>query len=303
MKMPPITLAGLFATFLFGLVVRATPIILQGPHGVKHLHPSQISSFLPFARYSAAAYCRPSKTISWDCGANCDANCDFQPVASGGDGIDTPFWYVGYASEQRTVIVAHQGFDVRPFLSEPAVSQERLDPILFPGIPPSIKVHRRMVHEQAKTAEVILSSVKTALAEFHADSVTVVGHSAGGAVALLDAVFLSAQPSVDVAINAITFGMPRVGNQAFADFVDRRIRIVRVINKEDFIPTLPSLRSGYRHSSGEIRIQESGAWVSCPGQDSTSNQCVVGGSEGDPLKANFWDHFGPYSGVEILCHQ
>lgn len=107
--------------------------------------------------------------------------------------------------------------------------------------------------------------MKTALAEFHADSVTVVGHSAGGAVALLDAVFLSAQPSVNVAINAITFGMPRVGNKAFADFVDRRISIVRVINKEDFIPTLPSLRFGYRHSSGEIRIQESGAWVSCPG--------------------------------------
>lgn len=107
--------------------------------------------------------------------------------------------------------------------------------------------------------------MKTALAEFHPDSVTVVGHSAGGAVALLDAVFLSAQPSVDVAVNAITFGMPRVGNKAFADLVDQRIGIVRIINREDFIPVLPSLRFGYHHPSGEIRIQESGAWVSCPG--------------------------------------
>lgn len=67
MKMPPFTLAGLSAIFLFGLV-RATPTIFQGPHPVKHLHPLQISSFLPFSRYSAAAYCQPSKTISWDCG-------------------------------------------------------------------------------------------------------------------------------------------------------------------------------------------------------------------------------------------
>ena len=67
MKMPPFTLAGLSAAFLFGLV-RATPIILQRPHGVKELYPLQISSFLPFATYSAAAYCQPSKTISWDCG-------------------------------------------------------------------------------------------------------------------------------------------------------------------------------------------------------------------------------------------
>ena len=107
--------------------------------------------------------------------------------------------------------------------------------------------------------------MKTALAEFHPDSVTVVGHSAGGAVALLDAVLLSAQPYVDVAVNAITFGMPRVGNKAFADLVDQRIKLVRIINKEDFIPTLPLPRFGYHHPSGEIRILESGVWVSCPG--------------------------------------
>lgn len=148
MKMLPFTLAGLSAAFLFGLV-RATPIILQGPQGVKQLYPLQISSFLPFVKYSAAAYCQPSRTISWDCGgtdiidlrisahslttfaAKCDANRDFQPVASGGNGNDIPFCegllislpyvsshklvgYVGYTPEHRTVIVAHQGFDVRP---------------------------------------------------------------------------------------------------------------------------------------------------------------------------------------------
>src|SRR5712691_10745916 len=37
------------------------------------------------------------------------------------------------------------------------------------------------------------------------------------------------------------------------------------------------------------------------GQDSTSDQCVIGGSEGELSKANFWDHFGPYNGVEMLC--
>lgn len=36
-------------------------------------------------------------------------------------------------------------------LAELAVSQEPLDPILFPGVPPSVKVHKGMVHEQAKS--------------------------------------------------------------------------------------------------------------------------------------------------------
>jgi len=67
--MPPFTLAGLSVAFLFGLV-GATPIIWQGPQGVKQLAPLQVSSFLPFVKYSAAAYCQPSETISWDCGGN-----------------------------------------------------------------------------------------------------------------------------------------------------------------------------------------------------------------------------------------
>ena len=67
MKMLPFTLAGLSAAFPFALV-GATPIIWQGPQGVKQLSSLQISSFLPFVGYSAAANCQPSRTISWDCG-------------------------------------------------------------------------------------------------------------------------------------------------------------------------------------------------------------------------------------------
>jgi len=43
--------------------------------------------------------------------------------------------------------------------------------------------------------------------------------------------------------------------------------------------------------------------TSIQGQDNTSDQCIIGGLEADPLKANFWDHFGPYYGVEMLCHK
>lgn len=43
--------------------------------------------------------------------ANCQANPSFEPVASGGDGVDTQFWFVGYNPTSDEVIVSHQGTD------------------------------------------------------------------------------------------------------------------------------------------------------------------------------------------------
>ena len=132
------------AVFLFGLV-RAT---LVGRQGVSSLYPSEISFYLSFANFSAAAYCHPSKTISWDCGGMNAINLNkfvrflttFKPsvtrilisnpwhlVAMGRISrsvrdysfpsplsiISQSIGYVGYAPKQRTVIVAHHGSDVR----------------------------------------------------------------------------------------------------------------------------------------------------------------------------------------------
>jgi len=132
------------AVFLFGLV-QAT---LLGQHWVSPLHSSEISFYLSFANFSAAAYCQPSKTISWDCGGIKSISLNksvcflttFKPsvmriVISNpwhlvGMGrishsvrdysfpspvpiVSQSIGYVGYSPKQRTVIVAHHGSDVR----------------------------------------------------------------------------------------------------------------------------------------------------------------------------------------------
>jgi predicted lipase len=116
------------------------------------------------------------------------------------------------------------------------------------------------------TASAILSAVQDTLSAKGTSSVTVVGHSLGGALALLDGVFLSLKlPSATVRV--VSYGMPRVGNQAFANFVDSQLsgRVTHVNNEEDPIPTVPGIFLGFHHPSGEIHIQDSGAWDSCPG--------------------------------------
>ncbi len=70
----------------------------------------------------------------------------------------------------------------------------------------------------------------------------------------------------DVAVRFVGYALPRVGNQVFADFVDGSgVQVQHINNMEDLVPILPGRFLGYHHPSGEIHIQDSGTWVSCPG--------------------------------------
>jgi Lipase (class 3) len=186
----------------------------------------------------------------------------------------------------------------------------------------------------SSTALEILSAVKKTLSAQNLSSVTVVGHSLGAALALLDGVFFSLQLPKDVTVEVISYGMPRVGNQAFADFVDSRLggRVTHVNNREDPIPVVPPMSFGFHHPSGEIHILDSGAWDACPGtysvflpafacgsldgsavslsdgcsncrlgQDNPSGSCIVGDLNDDYFEGNENDHDGPYDGITMGC--
>lgn len=113
----------------------------------------------------------------------------------------------------------------------------------------------------------------------------------------------------------------QVGNEAFANYVDAHVMsLAHVNNKKDPIPILPGRFLGYAHPSGEVHIEESGAWDSCPGneffgvcsdcciyphflstgQDNPSGLCIVGAVpeiwDGDMV-----DHDGPYDDVGMGC--
>ncbi|KAH9970959.1 Alpha/Beta hydrolase protein [Lactifluus volemus] len=274
-------------SFTFVGLVRA---VLVQRQAITTLSSTQIDAFAPFTNFASAAYCNPSTTGNWSCGANCDANPDFQPVASGGDGDITQFWFVGFSPSLSTVIVAHQGTEPTQFfadLTDLDFFLEPLNPSLFPGIPSSVQAHNGFAREHARTAPGILSAVQQTLSAHGGSSVTVVGHSLGAALSLLDAVFLSLQlPNVNV--NMVGYAMPRVGNQDFANFVDSQLSglVTHINNKKDPIPT--------------IHQQDSGEWDACPGQDNPSNLCIVGDVP-NVFVGKVSDHAGPYAGITIGC--
>ncbi|KAF8817628.1 lipase class 3 family protein [Phlegmacium glaucopus] len=298
--------AGFILASLLASVVNAAPGLelaqLSKRQSITTLSSSQILSFKPFTFFASTAYCNPSTTINWSCGANCAANSDFIPVASGGDGGSVQFWYVGFSPSLGTVIVAHQGTDtskIQADVTNADLLLESLDPTLFPGVSRSILAHSGFANEQAKTATRILSAVKTAIATHSATHVTIVGHSLGAAIALLDGVYLPLHIS-GVSFKMIGYGMPRVGNQAFADYIDAHLSVTHINNKKDVVPILPGRLLGYHQPSGEIHIMENDQWVSCPGQDNPSDECTVGDVQ-NLLVGNVNDHRGPYDGVTMGC--
>ncbi|KAF9443746.1 lipase class 3 family protein [Macrolepiota fuliginosa MF-IS2] len=292
----------LLATFLAVISAGASPVQFSKRQSITALTSAQISAFTPFTHFASTGYCNPSVTLTWTCGANCNANPDFIPVASGGDGSSVQFWYVGFSPSQASVIVAHQGTDpsqIEALATDADAFQESLDPSLFPGVSSSVEAHSGFAGEQAKTATQILSAVQTAIAQHSATHVTIVGHSLGAAIALLDGIYLPLHIS-GVTFRTIGYGTPRVGNQAFADYVDSHISFTHINNREDPVPTVPGRFLGYHHPSGEVHIDDSGAWLSCPGQDNTSTQCIVGDVP-NIFDGNVSDHGGPYNGITMGC--
>ncbi|KAL0956988.1 hypothetical protein HGRIS_003088 [Hohenbuehelia grisea] len=79
--------------------------------------------------------------------------------------------------------------------------------------------------------------------------IIVTGHSLGGAVASFGAISLKARyPKTPLKI--YTYGSPRVGNQAFADYVEKTVGIsnsFRSVHTTDGVPIMLPMAIGYRH--------------------------------------------------------
>ncbi|KAK1278126.1 hypothetical protein QJS04_geneDACA014822 [Acorus gramineus] len=83
-------------------------------------------------------------------------------------------------------------------------------------------------------------------------SLTVTGHSLGGALALLNA-HEAALVIPDLPVSVVSFGAPRVGNAAFGEELHGLgVRVLRVVAEQDLVPKLPGVL--YAHVGTELRV-------------------------------------------------
>ncbi|KAG9128555.1 hypothetical protein FRC07_003444 [Ceratobasidium sp. 392] len=286
------------ALLLAGVALAApTPVERDTTYTV--MSASTISTYAPYTRFASAAYC--STAATWTC-AQCKNLPGFVVYATGGDGDAIPRWYVGWWPTQSTVVVGHQGTDPSKFeslLNDAEAVRSGLDPTLFPGVPSNVHAHDGFQGAHKDSAVPVLTAVKKAISERGATKVLAVGHSLGGAIATLDALYFRLNLPSTVAVKAVTYGLPRVGNPEFATYLDSKVPdFSHVTNKKDVIPILPGRFLGYAHPNGEKHIVAAGQWDACNGHDNTSPNCSTG-AVGNIFVGSLDDHSGPYEGISI----
>jgi hypothetical protein len=89
--------------------------------------------------------------------------------------------------------------------------------------PAQIQVHDGFQDTFERTSGAIFNAVQQGLSSKNVNTLQFVGHSLGAAIAVMDAVSMKPKLNASVQTSTVVFGLPRSGNQAWADFVDSTV--------------------------------------------------------------------------------
>ncbi|MCJ1254372.1 hypothetical protein MMC24_002187 [Lignoscripta atroalba] len=123
---------------------------------------------------------------------------------------------------------------------------------------PGCTAHQGFWKSWLEARKGILAALTVAVAQNPSYRIVVTGHSLGGAIAQLAVADIRNKGLVGAGAALYTYGSPRVGNKALADYVTAQAGgNFRVTHTDDPVPRLPPIVFGYRHVSPEY-------WVTAP---------------------------------------
>lgn len=248
--------------------------------------------------YANVTYADVNAVASWECGGSCNANPSFKVTSIvKGDDVHGLLAYVGVDDGSAQVVVALRGS---------ATQQEKLmrrpaEPVLYDirsGCGLECRVHAGFQKSYLAIRRSIRAAVVRSLKVHPGYNVLVTGHSFGAAVAQVAAidvqahvnrVFFVSRPIVSL----YTFGMPRVGNRAFAVWAAgmlSRGSHFRITSRHDPVPRMLS--------GGSAAFQHVPYEVYCAAADGTNCRvCEDSVDSDDPTciahttKVDMRDHF------------
>lgn len=150
---------------------------------------------------------------------------------------------IGYIPSQSTIYVVYRGStSIKDWVNNINVISTDYNKCK------KCEVHKGFYKAEQGIIGQMTAEVQRLKKQFPSYTVVVTGHSLGAALATLTAMdFLDA----GIALRLFTFGSPRVGNTAFAEYVSAKIADRnRLTHRKDIVPHCP-MHERFTHMSGE----------------------------------------------------
>ncbi|KAJ5649215.1 Lipase class 3 [Penicillium longicatenatum] len=210
-----------------------------------------------FAQYSAAAYCSNNvDTTSTGDSITCSAdNCPQVQSATtktlyefdeSNDYGDTAGFLVVDETNDLIVLSFRGSTDISNWVAN-------LDFVFNDdsGLCTGCDVHSGFWKAWETVADDVTAKIDSAQSTYPGYQLVVTGHSLGGALAALAGTALR---NAGYTLDLYTYGQPRVGNDALAEYMTSQGSLWRTTHTDDIVPRIPPELFGYAHASPEYWI-------------------------------------------------
>ncbi|KAI8463898.1 MAG: Alpha/Beta hydrolase protein [Monoraphidium minutum] len=226
--------------------------------------PEAAASAAPFdldrarllAEMQSIAYCGDRDAVAtWTC-TRCARIPGFVTTLSHFDAAWDLSGYAGYLPAWGAKVMAFRGTDSASLANwAENMRAWRTDAVYpEPGAPASMRIHSgfNVLWRQSSMAAAFMAAYDRLERLHPGGPVYVLGHSMGAALAHLCALDLRANYGAQD-LRVFTFGSPRVGNAAFADFFRGAVgESWRFTHGRDIVPSVPPGIMGFRHVAREV---------------------------------------------------
>ncbi|OCK79977.1 feruloyl esterase A precursor [Lepidopterella palustris CBS 459.81] len=141
-------------------------------------------------------------------------------------------------------------------------------------------VHEGYLGQWNSVSSAVLSAISSELSTHPTYNITVTGHSMGASLAVFASASLLGN---GYNVTTYTFGQPRTGDPAFADYIDEILpegKMYRCTHSNDGVPQTVTVADGYRHHKTEYWDNDpagAGNTVQCTGDEPPDcNNSVLG---------------------------
>jgi hypothetical protein len=240
--------------------------------------------------YSAGAYCAYDSLANWQCGTPCNQNGRLIRVTGILNSVRDTFSYVGYNENQKEIVVVFRGTNGADF--ENWITNIEAVSSPYPGVTGG-RVHTGFILAYNDVKAQVANAVLALKTDYPDAKIFVTGHSLGGALAVLAAADFKNKFFSETSITLYTYGQPRVGNEAFSDFIFSQLdgSYVRVTHYDDMVAHAPPRISGFKHAGNEL-------WFKNNVMDEVKMECPNGAKQEENgkcsnsfwLKTGIWSH-------------